>query len=157
MIGGLLVFGVYTLVAFADGRVRLQELGLGKPNWLPMLGFALAGLVVMLTCSPLADWLATRGFDRPPTLESFLTPWLIAPIAAAVGVCIAALGAGAMHFYQGPHAMLIIAQLSVQFGIMFVVNGYNLWAVMLCHGMYDTIAFIRFARRKSKYSDLDEN
>jgi hypothetical protein len=25
----------------------------------------------------------------------------------------------------------------------------------LCHGFYDTIAFIRFAMKKSKYSDLD--
>jgi hypothetical protein len=27
----------------------------------------------------------------------------------------------------------------------------------LCHGLYDTIAFIRFANKKSKYSDLDRD
>jgi hypothetical protein len=31
-----------------------------------------------------------------------------------------------------------------------------LWAVMVCHGMYDTIAFVRFATKKSKYSYLDK-
>jgi membrane protease YdiL (CAAX protease family) len=61
-----------------------------------------------------------------------------------------------MHFYQGPRAVLIIAQLSVLFGILFVISGYNLWAVMICHGLYDTIAFIRFARKKSRYSHVEK-
>jgi len=198
LIGGLFAIGLYTLVAFAYGKVTLDELGLGIPIlWLPTTGFALACLGVMVAYSPLADRLATRWFDKPPTLESFgviqqskgkliagivvawvlggileeliargivlrsveslLTPWLIGPIATGVAVCIAALGAGLMHFYQGPRAVVIITQLSVTFGVLFVVSGYNLWAVMLCHGLYDTIAFIRFANKKSKYSDLDKN
>jgi len=37
-----------------------------------------------------------------------------------------------------------------------VVAGYNLWAVILCHGFYDTIAFVRFATGKSKYSKAPE-
>ena len=80
---------------------------------------------------------------------------MIDPLAAGIAICIAALGAGLIHLYQGPRAALIITQLSVLFGVLFVVSGYNLWAVMLCHGLYDTIAFIRFAHKKSKYSDLD--
>ena len=79
------------------------------------------------------------------------------PIATAVAVCIAALGAGLIHFYQGPRAMVIITQLSILFGVLFVIGGYNLWTVMLCHGLYDTIAFIRFANKKSKYSNLDRD
>jgi membrane protease YdiL (CAAX protease family) len=154
-------------------------------------------LGLMLVYSPLADWLATRWFDKPPTLESFrviqksrgkliagivvawvfggileeliargivlksveslLTPWLFEPVAVGVAVCIAALGAGVLHFYQGPRAMAIITQLSVLIGVLFVVSGYNLWAVMLCHGLYDMIAFIRFANKKSKYSHLDRD
>jgi membrane protease YdiL (CAAX protease family) len=194
LIGGLIVIGLYTLAALAISQVRPEALGLGCPNGLSTLGFALAGLAVMLACSPLADRLASRWFEKPPTLEAFagiqqsrgklitgiiaawafggileelvargivlgavqaaLSPWLTQPVAAGIAICIAASGAGAMHFYQGPRAMLIIAQLSLLFGILYVVSGYNLWAVMLCHGLYDTIAFIRFANRKSKYSDL---
>jgi membrane protease YdiL (CAAX protease family) len=86
-----------------------------------------------------------------------LTAWLIEPIAAGVAVCLVALGAGLMHAYQGPRAMVIVTQLSVLFGVLFVVSGYNLWAVMLCHGLYDTVAFVRFASKKSKYSDLDRD
>jgi membrane protease YdiL (CAAX protease family) len=196
LIGGLFAVGLFALVALAYGRVTLDELGLGIANsWLSKIGFALVWLGLMVVYSPLADWLATRWVDKPPTLESFrviqqstgkliagivvawllggvleelvfrgivlksveslLTAWLIEPIAAGVAVCIAASGAGLIHFYQGPRATIIVTQLSVLFGVLFVISGYNLWAVMLCHGLYDTIAFVRFANKKSKYANLD--
>jgi hypothetical protein len=50
--------------------------------------------------------------------------------------------------------MVIIAQLSVLFGVLFVASGYDLWAAVLCHGLYDTIAFARFASGKSHYAKL---
>lgn len=194
LIGGLFAIGAYTLAALAGGMVTLDELGLGLAySWLLTLGFAFAGLGVMLACSPLADRLASRWFAKPPALEAFrgiqqsrgkliagivaawvlggfleelitrglvlksLEAWLawrhLPPIAAAaIAVCVAAIGAGLMHLYQGPRAVAIITQLSVLLGVLFVVSGYNLWVVMLCHGLYDTIAFIRFASKKSKYS-----
>ena len=197
LIGGLVAIGLYTLAALASGAVTPDELGLGTDHaWLPTIGFALAGLAVMVAYSPLADRLATRWVKQPPTLELFraiqqsrgkliagilaawvlggvleelvargivltsvealLAPWLSAPVAAGAAICIAAIGAGLMHFYQGPRAVVIITQLSVLLGVLFVVSGYNLWAVMVCHGLYDTIAFIRFAGKKSRYSDLTE-
>jgi hypothetical protein len=196
LIGGLSVIGLYTIVSFAYGKVTPDDLGLGTPNsWLSTIGFALAWLGLMLTYSPVADRLATRWFDKPPTLEAFgaiqeskakliagivvawalggileelvargivlrsveslLNVWLAAPIASGIAVCIAALGAGLIHFYQGPRAMVIVTQLSILFGILFVISGYNLWAVIVCHGLYDTIAFVRFANKRSKYSNLN--
>jgi membrane protease YdiL (CAAX protease family) len=119
-------------------------------------GKLIAGIVVAWVLGGILEELIARGIVLK-SVESLLTPWLIEPMAAAVAVCSAALGAGLMHFYQGPRAMVIITQLSVLFGVLFVVSGYNLWAVMLCHGLYDTIAFIRFANKKSKYSDLDRD
>jgi membrane protease YdiL (CAAX protease family) len=89
------------------------------------------------------------------SVESLLSTWFIEPVAAGVAVCIAAVGAGLMHLYQGPRAVVIINQLSVLFGVLFIVSGYNLWALIVCHGLYDTVAFVRFANKKSKYSDLD--
>lgn len=195
VICGLLVIGLYTLLALANNKVTLNELGLGFPNsWLLTVGFALVWLGLMLTYSPLADKLATHWFSMPPTLESFrsiqqskgkliagiivawllggvleeliargivlksvdllLTPYLFKPLAIGVAIFAAGLGAGVFHLYQGPRAMAIITQLSVLFGLLFVISGYNLWAVILCHGLYDTIAFIRFAYKKSKYSDV---
>jgi hypothetical protein len=73
-------------------------------------------------------------------------------LAAGIAACMAAAGATLIHFYQGPRSMLIIAQLSILFGVLFTVSEYNLWVVSLCHGLYDTIAFVRFATKTSRYS-----
>ena len=35
-----------------------------------------------------------------------------------------------------------------------IVRGIVLKSIELCHSLYDTIAFVRFANKKSKYSDL---
>jgi membrane protease YdiL (CAAX protease family) len=195
LIGGLFVIGLYTIMALAYRQVTFSELGLGTPHsWLSTLGYALAGPAVMIAYSPVADRLATRWFERPPTLDAFgaiqqstgkliagivvawvlggileeliargvvlqsiktfLGVWLVEPVATVIAICMAATGAGLLHFYQGPRAVVIITQLSILFGVLFVVSGYNLCAVMICHGLYDTIAFIRFATRKSRYSSL---
>ena len=53
--------------------------------------------------------------------------------------------------------MVIIVQLSVLFGVLFVASGYDLWAAILCHGLYDTIAFVRFASGKSRYAKVRES
>ncbi len=192
---GLLVLGGFTLVEWLVGKVTPADIGLAMPrSWLTTLLFAIGGLAVMLAYSPLADWLASRRFKKPPELQAFsaiqrgwgsliagiLAAWLLGgileelvargivlnsieaglspvlgvPLAAGLAILLAAAGAGVMHSYQGPRAMVIIAQLSVLFGILFVVSGYNLWAVMICHGLYDTIAFVRFALRKSRYSNI---
>lgn len=116
----------------------------------------IAGIVVAWILGGILEELVFRGIVLK-SVESLLTASLIASIATGAAVCIAALGAGLVHFYQGYRAMVIITQLSILFGVLFVISGYNLWTVMLCHGMYDTIAFIRFANKKSKYSNLDSD
>lgn len=197
LVAGLVVIGVYTIVSLMLGKVTLRELGLGTPaSWLSTLGIAAAGLAVILAYSPLADKLAYRWFEKPPTLDSFravqqsrinlvigiivawllggileeliargivlqamkamLEPWLSTPLTITFAVLIAAIGAGLLHSYQGPRAVLIIMQLSIFFGILFVASGYNLWTVILCHGLYDTIAFIRFANRTSRYANIEQ-
>jgi membrane protease YdiL (CAAX protease family) len=114
----------------------------------------IAGIVVAWLLGGFLEELVFRGIVLK-SVASLMGAWLAAPIAIAVAVCIAALGAGLVHLYQGPRATVIVTQLSILFGILFVVSGYNLLAVILCHGMYDTVAFIRFATGKSKYSNLD--
>jgi membrane protease YdiL (CAAX protease family) len=89
------------------------------------------------------------------SIEAMASSRLAATFAAAIAIVVAALGAGVIHLYQGLRAAIIITQLSVLFGLLFVVSGHNLWAVILCHGLYDTIAFVRFATGKSRYSRLD--
>jgi len=195
LIGGLFGVGLYTLIALVRNDVSMQKIGLSIPaSRLSTIGFAVAWLGLMLAYSPLADSVATRWVDKPPTLDAFRVlqqskaklflgivawvlggfleelafrgiivssmealalPWLAKPVATAIAVGTAAAGAGLIHSYQGLRAVIIVAQLSVLFGVLFVVSRHNLWAVVLCHGLYDTAAFIRFANKTSKYSNID--
>jgi uncharacterized protein len=196
--GGLIAIGAFVLVSAIRGNVSISELGMSEPILsLRTIGFAAVWLALMLVYSPIADRLATRLIDKPPTLGAFralqqsrvklligivaawvlggfleevvfrgivlqsveaaLAGWLAQPTAAAaIAILTAALGAGVIHLYQGPRAAIIIVQLSILFGVLFVVSGYDLWAVILCHGLYDTIAFIRFAAGKSRYAKFAE-
>jgi membrane protease YdiL (CAAX protease family) len=114
------------------------------------------GIVLAWLLGGILEELIARGIVLK-SIDCWLTGWFIEPVAAGIAICIAASGAGVMHFYQGLRAMAIITQISVLFGILFVISGYNLWTVVLCHGLYDTIAFVRFAAKKSKYSHLERN
>jgi uncharacterized protein len=111
----------------------------------------IAGILLAWLLGGVLEELAARGIVLN-SLRSLLSPYLGALTVVVVSVLVAALGAGLMHLYQGPRAVVIITQLSVLFGLLFVVSGYNLWAVILCHGLYDTIAFVRFATGKSRWS-----
>ena len=193
--GGLFAVGLYTLYSLFRGNVSMRALGLStSTSWLSTIGYAVAWLALMLAYSPLADRIATRFFEKPPTLGAFralqesrikllvgiVVAWVLGgfleelifrgivlqsieallrarfagPLAAGIAVCTAAAGAGVMHLYQGERAAIIITQLSILFGVLFVISGYNLWAVVLCHGLYDAVAFIRFANKKSRYSEF---
>jgi membrane protease YdiL (CAAX protease family) len=116
----------------------------------------IVGILVVWLLGGILEELIFRGIVLNAVVSS-LAVWLIKPIAIVIAIFAASFGAALFHFYQGPRAMIIIAQLSVLFGVLFVISGYNLWAVMICHGTYDTVAFVRFANKKSKYSNLDEN
>jgi hypothetical protein len=50
----------------------LDMFGLRAPDsWFATVGLASAGVAVMFLYTPLADRIATRMFDKPPTLELF--------------------------------------------------------------------------------------
>lgn len=112
------------------------------------------GIVVAWLLGAFVEELALRGVVLRWT-ETRLAVGFGTVLAAPGAIVVAALVAGLLHFYQGWRAALIITQLSVLFGVLYVISGHNLWAVILCHGFYDTIAFIRFAQRKSKYANLE--
>lgn len=116
----------------------------------------IGGIVVAWILGGFLEELVFRGVVLT-AVEAGLGAWLTPAMATTAAVLAAALGAGLCHYYQGPRAMVIVTQLSVLFGVLYVITGHNLWAVILCHGFYDTIAFIRFATKQSKYSDLERS
>jgi len=114
----------------------------------------LIGIVVAWLLGGFLEELIFRGILLQ-SIEALIAPRFAMPLAAAVAIVVAAIGAGVIHLYQGLRAAIIITQLSMLFGLLFVVSGHNLWAVIICHGLYDTIAFVRFATKKSRYSQVD--
>ena len=107
-----------------------------------------AGIIFAWIFGGVLEEIVVRGIVLKSAV-TLLGGWLVPPAAIGIAVVIAGTGAGVMHLYQGKRAVIIITQLSVLFGILFVITGYNLWAVMLCHALFDTIAFIKFARKPS--------
>ena len=155
---GFSLAGLAVMLAFSPLTDRLAGHWFKEPPTLEAFrgiqqstGKLIAGIAAAWLLGGLLEELIARGIVLQ-SLRAGLATRLPLPLAIGMAVLAAALGAGAMHLYQGQRAMLIIAQLSVILGILFVVSGYNLWAVMLCHGLYDTIAFVRFARGKSRYA-----
>lgn len=114
------------------------------------------GIVIAWVLGAFLEELVFRGVVQQ-WIEQNLAAALPLPAATVVAVVLAAIGAGVLHLYQGLRAAVIITQLSVLFGVLFVLSGRNLWSVFLCHGIYDTVAFIRFANKQSKYSRLAED
>lgn len=62
-------------------------------------------------------------------------------------VAVAAALAFAIHLVAGPRRAAIAMQLSVLYGVLYVASEFDLWAVILAHGFYDTVALIQLARK----------
>jgi membrane protease YdiL (CAAX protease family) len=114
------------------------------------------GILVAWILGAFLEELVLRGFVLQ-SVRRFLAPAMPSALATALAICAAAALAALLHLYQGVRAVVIITQLSILFGVLFVASGFNLCPVILCHGLYDTIAFIRFATKKSKYANLESS
>jgi membrane protease YdiL (CAAX protease family) len=111
-----------------------------------------AGIAVAWVLGGFLEELTARGLVLQ-SVDAWLLPVLPRAVAAAVAVVVAATGAALAHLYQGPRAALIVFQLSTLLGVLMIVSGHNLWTVIICHGLYDTVAFVRYASGKSRYAE----
>jgi hypothetical protein len=92
------------------------------------------GLLLAWVIGAFAEEVALRGLVLR-WIEMLASPWMAWPLPSALAVCVAAMAAGIAHLYQGLRAAIIIFQLSVMFGILFVIDSYHLWSVIFCHGL----------------------
>jgi len=150
---GVAVLLAYSPVADAIARRRFPE----RPNLTAFDALRqsrvklVAGIVVAWVLGGFLEELTFRGIVLQ-YVDAWLAPVLPKAIAATVAVLVAATGAAVAHLYQGPRAALVIVQLSSLLGLLMVLSGHNLWTVIICHGLYDTVAFIRYARGTSRYA-----
>ncbi|UII81063.1 CPBP family intramembrane glutamic endopeptidase [Flagellimonas sp. CMM7] len=67
---------------------------------------------------------------------------------AIFGIIFSSVIFGYLHTYQGPTGQILNGIVGLIFGIVFVVNGRNLWLNILTHGFVNTISMLVL------YSDL---
>jgi membrane protease YdiL (CAAX protease family) len=113
-----------------------------------------AGIVAAWVLGGFLEELTARGLVFQ-SIDAWLSPVLSRAVGATVAIVVAAVGAALVHLYQGPRAALIVFQLSTLLGVLMIVSGHNLWTVIICHGLYDTVAFVRYASGKSRYAETE--
>lgn len=157
---GFALSGLAVMLAYSPLADKIATCWVAKPPSLDAFRMLqqsrtklILGIIAAWILGGFLEELIARGLVLQ-AIERIASPWGIRYAATGIAIIVAAAGAGALHAYQGLRAVIIVTQLSVLFGILFVLSGYNLWPVVLCHGLYDTIAFIRFAKKSSKYSTL---
>jgi membrane protease YdiL (CAAX protease family) len=105
---GLVLVWSTLMLAYSPLADRLASRWFAKPPTLQSFG-AIQQSIVKLVAGILVAWvlggvleeLVFRGIVLR-SIELWLAAWSGVPIAAALAVWVAALGAGLIHFYQGP-------------------------------------------------------
>jgi membrane protease YdiL (CAAX protease family) len=144
--GWLVVMLIATPVAdFISGVLFRQRADLGAaPRLTPDRVFA--ALLTALIVSGLIEETVLRGMLLRWVENQIACRWgLEAGIAGGIGA--AALIGGAIRLYRGTRAALTALQLSTLLGVLYVLSGYDLWAAVLCHGVYDAVMFLWRATR----------
>lgn len=104
--------------------------------------------VPMLIVSLVSIWI-TAAFFEEVVYRGFLLGRLLDIAGGGLGAAVLlsfvhAVLFGLLHLYQGPIGVITTGIVGFIFGIFFVLQGRNLWALILVHGLIDTISVIQF-------------
>jgi hypothetical protein len=110
-----------------------------------------APALIALPLSGLLEELVLRGITLP-ALAIAGSAWMAPSVAIAAAALACALASGAIQRDQDGRTIIVTIQRALMLGLLFVLSGYNLWAVILCRGVYDVIALIGLARGSAQYS-----
>lgn len=83
------------------------------------------------------------------TIEFYVGFFFSGLFVYAFSLLLAALLVNLIGLFQGKKAYVANTQHSILFGVLFYISGRDIWAVILCHGLYDTFRFVRYFVRKS--------
>jgi hypothetical protein len=82
------------------------------------------------------------------TIETYVGFFFSGLIVSAFSLLLAALLVNLIGLFQGKNVYVANTQHSILFGVLFYVSGRDVWAVILCHGLYDTLRFVKHFIKK---------
>jgi membrane protease YdiL (CAAX protease family) len=137
--------GVLLVVNVLLGRL-LAALGLSPDlSRFAFLRGNLLGLVVMLvvvwTVAAFGEEMLFRGVLMN-SLADLLRPRAGARLGWALALVVTSAVVGAGHAHYGPAGVIITGVLGAGLGLVYLVARRNLWAPILTHGLFDTVAFV---------------
>lgn len=95
-------------------------------------------LIVAWTTAAFGEEIVFRGFLFV-RLSEWFGPSRIAKVSALIGQSILF---GVSHFYQGISGVLITSVVGLLLGVAFTLGRRNIWAVVLAHGILDSISLV---------------
>jgi membrane protease YdiL (CAAX protease family) len=98
-------------------------------------------LVVVWTVAAFGEEMLFRGVLLN-TLADLFRPHAGDRLAWVLALVITSAVVGAGHAYYGPAGVIITGVLGGGFGLVYLVAQRNLWAPILTHGLFDTVAFV---------------
>lgn len=152
----LWALAAYALVIAANFAIVIplaQRMG-WPPTDVAKLG-ELAGDVRLL-----AGWLAiawtTAAFGEELLFRGFLQTRLSAlfrssPLGDAAAIALQAILFGLAHLAFGTRGAVTAGVVAVVYGIIYRVNGRNLWPLIIAHGVTDTVSLIALYFGAAKY------
>lgn len=94
-------------------------------------------VLIWLLVAPLEE-LIFRGFMMTELMRLLgIAPWSLAATLA-----LSSLVFGLAHAYQGPSGAISATVLGLLIGVLFIASSFNLWLVILIHGVIDTVQLL---------------
>ncbi|TJY37754.1 CPBP family intramembrane glutamic endopeptidase [Pontimicrobium aquaticum] len=100
-----------------------------------------------LTLSWVTLGIAAGGFGEEIVYRGFFVNAIEKLINKKMGIAIAillpALFWGLRHFYfSGGHGSIVVFSIGLLFGIIYIINGRNIWPLIFVHALIDTSSFV---------------
>lgn len=94
-------------------------------------------LVLMWALAAFGEELVYRGYlmNRVAELGGSRTAWAVSLVVVSVVF-------GVAHLQQGSAGIVVNIATGLVFGALYLVCGRNLWAPIIAHGVYDTVALL---------------
>jgi membrane protease YdiL (CAAX protease family) len=100
------------------------------------------GLLVAWIFGAFCEELLFRGFLLNSFYKLLPEKYLNNILKWTISLFITSILVGIGHSYQGITGMILTAIIGFFFGLVYLLSQRNLWASILTHGLYDSVAFI---------------